>query len=244
MLRSVKHTNYKGFTLIELSIVIIIIGLLIAGIAGGISLSTQVKLQTISSDFTNYRVVFESFLRTYNAYPGDFSNATVFFGSSAINGNGNGSIQYGTVPQESFIVWQHLNLAGLIEASFKPAATTVPTIGINLPTTAINNGTFYPQIFSGPDWLYSVTTQNILNFGQTSSLGQSSILTPAEAYNIDSKIDDGRPSSGSIYGFTGRDVDPVGNNVLCVTTDGTGSQVYALSANQVYCFMIMPLGNN
>jgi prepilin-type N-terminal cleavage/methylation domain-containing protein len=72
--------NYKhGFTLIELSIVIVIIGLIVAGVVSGQSLITQAKLRSVASEYNKYDSATNTFYLEYNALQGDMSNAWEFF---------------------------------------------------------------------------------------------------------------------------------------------------------------------
>ena len=64
----------KAFTLIELSIVLIIIGLLVAGITGGASLIQSAKLRSFASEIRNYRTQFNAFRVANDRWPGDYDN--------------------------------------------------------------------------------------------------------------------------------------------------------------------------
>ncbi|KKB96039.1 hypothetical protein SZ25_00887 [Candidatus Arcanobacter lacustris] len=81
----------KGFTLIEISIVMVIIGLIIGGIITGKEMIYGAKARSIVSQITQYNVAVATFLSKYNAYPGDMMNASSFIVNAA-NGNGDGLI--------------------------------------------------------------------------------------------------------------------------------------------------------
>src|ERR1700754_5054766 len=108
MFACTRHRH--GFTLVELSIVLVILGLLVGGVLAGQSLIRAAELRSISTDTTQYRTALFSFREKYNALPGDMINATSFWGDRATgaescadgaiangtpgtcNGNGNGMI--------------------------------------------------------------------------------------------------------------------------------------------------------
>src|SRR5437660_1073388 len=76
-----------GFTLLELSIVLVIIGLLIGGIFVGQSLIHNAQLNAVISEFNRYQTAVQSFKQQYNTLPGDMSNATSFWGSAGGTGS-------------------------------------------------------------------------------------------------------------------------------------------------------------
>ena len=87
-------SNKSGFSLVELSIVIIIIGLLFVGVSGGSKLIKSAKLNKIMRDISAVDTSFLAFLQAYDAYPGDFKDATTFWGDTGVaDGNGDGKIE-------------------------------------------------------------------------------------------------------------------------------------------------------
>src|SRR5688572_21710023 len=71
----------RGFTLIELSIVLVIIGLLVGGVLVGRDLIKAAEIQKVISQAEQYKTVFYTFKNKYNCIPGDCRNATTFFGT-------------------------------------------------------------------------------------------------------------------------------------------------------------------
>lgn len=207
-----------GFTLVELSIVIIIIALLISGIVSGMSLIKSAKLNSVISDLQDFRVAYNTFQSTYSALPGDMQNATAYFSACAqsnanCNGNGDGLIQFNAgLPDETYSAWRQLSLAKLITApielipdgwsGFEIIDQTIPASKINNAGYLIVGGTA-PFASDGTNTIASpFPNKNVIVLGQASSsygLGNAA-LTPDEAFNIDGKIDDGEFIVGNVDG--------------------------------------------
>jgi prepilin-type N-terminal cleavage/methylation domain-containing protein len=129
----------SGFTLVELAIVIVVIGLLVGGVLQGQELIKQAEIRSLISQLREYDTASNTFLAKYNAIPGDFNKANAFGininpNNGIINvaatlnafgdGNGNGTIQsYGNLDigeymgGESLNFWTHLSNLGLIKQS-------------------------------------------------------------------------------------------------------------------------------
>jgi len=132
----------SGFTLIEIAIVLVIIGLLLGGILKGQELINSARVKNLGTDFRNIPLFIYGYQDKFKALPGDDINAVAHVGTTAITpgvGNGNGVIggtwfsETGT--DESILFWQHVRLAGLA-----PGITTIPA---TLP------GDFNPRNASG-----------------------------------------------------------------------------------------------
>lgn len=158
-----KHSTQRGFSLVELSIVLVILGLLTGGILGGQSLIRAAELRAVMTEYTQFQTAINSFKSKYNALPGDMPNAVQFWGradngsftgecaspatntgsgTQTCNGNGNGQVNGGG-SHERYRFWQHLANAGLINGQYTGIAGSgsnqhhIP--GENSPTSRVGN---------------------------------------------------------------------------------------------------------
>lgn len=125
--------SQSGFTLIEIAIVLVIIGLLLGGVLKGQELINSAKVKNLSSDFKNIPVFIYGYQDKFKALPGDDPAAATHLPAPATNattpagmqGNGviNGNWNSATNTDESFLFWQHVRLAGLAPG---PTAVTDP----------------------------------------------------------------------------------------------------------------------
>lgn len=206
------YRRNSAFTLVELSIVLVIIGLIVASVTAGKALIRSAEIRALITQINSIETGVNSFLDRYNAIPGDFNNAfTVFGGASvpgctttACNGNGNFIIDYyggsSNKNYEPYNLFLHLSLSGLTDGSYD---------GTNLPKVKYKG----KAIFLGVRYAYGDAITGI--FGRaghaihigtldpTSQFPVSIGLTPSEAQEIDAKIDDGVANTGKVYGVGG-----------------------------------------
>jgi prepilin-type N-terminal cleavage/methylation domain-containing protein len=199
----------KGFTLVELAIVLVIVGLLIAGILKGQELITNSQITSTISQIEGLGGAVNTFKQKYGAYPGDMSNASTRLINCAANpcnnGNGNSVINVNVgainaITNESAYFFNHLRAAELI-TSFD--GTAVAQFGAAFPGASIGGGYMVgdtrngaPTGFNAADFRpgpYLVLTGQIA--AVTANTG---VLTPSQGARIDRTIDDGQTSSGSV----------------------------------------------
>ena len=105
-----------GFTLIEIAIVLVIIGLLLGGVLKGQEMITNSKIKRTSNDYNGVAAAIYSYLDRYSAMPGDDPNANGRW--SLVDGDGDGQIDGAEQPD----VWEHLRASGLVAGT----GTTAP----------------------------------------------------------------------------------------------------------------------
>jgi prepilin-type N-terminal cleavage/methylation domain-containing protein len=222
----------QGFTLIELSIVLVIIGLIVGGVLVGQSLISSAAVRAQISQIEKYQTATNTFRGKYGYLPGDIPNpyaaqfGFLMRGSAPGQGDGNGLLQaaYSSPPvvnyspflNEEAMFWVDLSTAQLIDGSFStatPTATISSTItgsaiAAYMPQAKIGNGG-YVYVWSGGWKGFSIAFNNHDGYnyfglagvtaGDTFGLAYTvPLLTVAQAYAIDSKMDDGLPQSGSV----------------------------------------------
>ena len=124
----------NGFTLIEIAIGLVIIGLLLGGILKGQELITSARVRNLISQQEGVKAAYFGFLDRFRALPGDYADATKNIAGvtgCGGNGNGNGRIETTSPSYENILAWEHLSKAGFINGSYtcdtSDKTTTTPT---------------------------------------------------------------------------------------------------------------------
>lgn len=214
-----------GFTLIELSIVLVIIGLIVGGVLVGQDLIKAAEVRATVSQYEKYNSAINTFRTKYTGIPGDLAAAssTAFGldpsagahagtaglgdGNGLIDGVGGAAANQGLQWGEALLFWQQLSAASLVDGSYGAAVTTGGLAGANV--TGSTMSTYLPPAKIGRGNYWSVGTDNAgFNYyilgsltGITAATGvpvYAASLTPIESYNIDTKLDDGMPNTGII----------------------------------------------
>ena len=118
------NKQQSGFTLVEIAIVLVIIGLLLGGVLKGQELITQAKIKNVANDFNGMSAAVYGYQDRYKRFPGDDDGAAARWTKpAAVKGDGNaqvggssvkGILDCSTSAEENCQFWQHLRLAGFI----------------------------------------------------------------------------------------------------------------------------------
>lgn len=232
-----SSTARCGFTLIEMSIVLVIIGLIVGGVLVGQDLIRAAGVRAQITQIEKFNTAANTFYGKYGYLPGDIPAAPAAqFGFAARGthggqGDGNGELEgnptnasygYSGIVQsdgETAMFWVDLSQAGLIQQTFNTATccgtdgnANITGMGLNayLPQAAIGGSNYvvvaggsggnygYMNFaMAGPNY-FLVEAVSVLGDGFVGSVTSSPGLTVAQAYQIDTKIDDGFPMSGNV----------------------------------------------
>jgi len=222
----VKRKANNAFTLVELSIVLVIIGFLAGGVLVGKELIAAAEIRALVNDYTQYQSAYNTFKLKYNCIVADCRDALQLFGSNHGNqvagagnsaiGNGDGiiSLNYET----RYACWQ-LGITNLVKS-----ACTVggfPTgAGINAGINALPSSyktdreveIGYPQFLASGNYIDPSYAGygNFIYIAQNTGIASGDVypvalfsggILPSEAKSLDEKIDDGKPFSGKLVQF-------------------------------------------
>ena len=203
MQKNQLDSSQAGFSLIELAVALVVLGLILGGIFKGKELIEQGKLQKTVSQITDYQMALIQFVEQYEAFPGDFSMASATWGERAVDGNQNGIIEGRGLQAGSEAVqfWQHLFLAGFIQDPGNPPNNGQAHFGQGVPKSPLGGGI---TVETDPEddlkGLWMVLGR------ENGNRGNGPLLTPAQAMAIDRKLDNGNPVSGRIRAREGSGV--------------------------------------
>jgi prepilin-type N-terminal cleavage/methylation domain-containing protein len=216
----------KGFTLLEMSLVLVITSLLVAGIVVGRALITAASIRATVTQIEKFNAARNAFMIKYGYMPGDmcyneclkrgFSRNNVW----GISNNGLLELEESIVCGDKLLFWSDLSYAKMLAENYEgqdgysggdscvPGGTMAASKLI--PVAKIGNGNFITVYGRRDDrknyyQIFGLTGDRLI--GENGYVDTSAYsITPAEAYQIDSKMDDGKPLSGFVTavdtGFT------------------------------------------
>jgi len=200
------------------------------------------RVRTIVSAHQDFVVRYNIFKGRYNCIPGDCANATQFF-AGTVSGDGNGWVRW-SAPNEALYFWNHMHHAGL-------AAGYIPRNG---SSSYLDHYMLHPAYKQSGRWfvgsltfpnaaLYTSTLPALRGIGlQSAQLNSNppgaSVLVAVESvlntYNIDTKMDDGRPGTGKFFAGNGYEF---GTSVYlpCIIGSLGASAVYDMNQEGINC---------
>lgn len=247
-----------GFTLVELAIVLVIIGLIIGGVLVGQDLIKAAEIRATVAQIESYNSAVNTFRSKYKGVPGDIRNIDKFFDvatwTEMANGDGDRKLEVcdtvaatglcDTTPDPVYVAvdptgtpthsgevlqfWHHLSASELVPGYYNgcakggTAVTDCGELDLGFPRSRLDRngigvfadggGNFYQiGVAEATDDAYVVEPS----------------LTPQEAYDLDSKVDDGRPGTGSVVIRGSQSADVVNSPIGQADGDFTGGTTTA-----------------
>lgn len=213
-----------GFTLVELAIVLVIIGLILGGVIGGQALLNNARVRNLDQAMKGYAGAIQNFVGTYSVLPGDDSGAATRFpgapftvssatggtaGDGALTGTAPFTVPAGTITttNEQQLLWHHLRAAGLIDNAN--------------PNWGQPDGPFSPSFFG--------VQNNAFDMNTGMSLCLSGV-PQAQASQYDQQFDDGAANGGNVRAFQVAGARPATN----VDTQAPSAD-YATAGTYIVC---------
>lgn len=221
-----EKTKYKsnaaGFTLVELAIGMIIIGLLIGGVIKGYQILQGAKINATITQVESYKAAVNSFYNSYDALPGDMATAQQRIpGCDEVDTycrNGDGNMVIGqAIDNPSYDVsqyeettqfWKHLTLSGLLADSVSSDSNPdIPVWGETHPISKFRGGWHAVYMNDRNYGIYGLHLRLQANVeGDMPTDPGVHPISPINAHHIDRKIDDGYSTGGDVqaeYGVSG-----------------------------------------
>ena len=238
----------KAFSLVELSVVLIILGLLIAGVVTGKKMINNAKLMKTLAVIEEYNASISMFYASYDALPGDMNNAYSYFTSDCAggdqdecNGDGDLRIEFATNnTNEIAKIFHHINISGIWAKNWVGNHSYTPNSAVDAAgnTCSSSNYGVVPGATSPTfgDTTIAITAAYIAESVNNNLfiIGGSKCndypvyqgFTPLVASQIDIKYDDGVANTGNVLGYTASGAP---------TCHSSG--VYQLSGTQKACYL-------
>lgn len=198
-----KPTPESGFTLVEIAIVLVIVGLLLGGVLKGQELINNAKVKNIIQQTDGIKSAFYAFQDRYRGIPGDYARAIANVGPGTapnlvVNGDGGGTVAAGV---EVGQVWLQLGTANLLQGEFDGATETPNTTWQCTVTGGVSGCPVNP--FGGNIKL-TYGSLAVPSAALTHELTTGRYIPVSLVAEIDRKVDDGNPGTGTfVFGNSG-----------------------------------------
>lgn len=178
----------SGFTLVEVAIVLVIIGLIMGGVFKGQALIDSARVRSMHGELSGIQTAWLSFRERYRSIPGDFARSDTQIDSAATPGNGDGQV---TSSGERAGVWQQLALAGFISGHYDGASASVGSLN----DTSCHASTCPRNPFNGY-YKLSYSAQALDADSPAHELLTGNQVPVGILSQLDARLDDGNPREG------------------------------------------------
>lgn len=263
----------KGFTLVELSIVLVIIGLLVGGILVGQSLIDSANLQKAVRSIQQYQAAVLLFKDKFRSLPGDASffpvagnnDGRILGWGAQGNGTGNEDMYNGEIGN----FWAHMSQSGMLKEQYTGTGTetrlgnnipipnnTMPNLDYGDKAQIVGGYSFFegfdePLNWDNVFWIIDppsspvfINGQGLCGFGLANNDECDYPFSPAQAVAFDQKMDDGAPNNGDVRAAAKGDFGkPLEGSANACVNNLTNTGTYLLSETQDTCALIILMVN-
>jgi prepilin-type N-terminal cleavage/methylation domain-containing protein len=245
----------KAFTLVELAIVVVVLGILVGGVLTGQSIVNSAKRQSVISQLSNFEKAALAFKLEYDDLPGDIRKEdcdAYNWNTDCFNSNGswnilnsnnrieshNGDFPLDQLLGEPTYFFSHLYRANLVNDRFFRNTSAAYIVGEQFPELKDNSGGFiFYNNSSGSYWFLGITKSLDNHTSHNLSERHGYLHTPEDADWFDKKIDDGKPLRGTVTSSditaSGRPISRDARENECITT--ISENKYNISSDNKNC---------
>ena len=222
----------QGFTLVEMAIVLVIIGLLLGGILKGQELITSARVRNIADQNSGVQAAYYGFIDRYRQVPGDWGQINA---AKAIPGVGSGGNASGRLDGDGFgealALWEQLSKSGFIQGHYTGGTTAPNQDDVNLAPRNAFNG--FLMLFSSSDYkdVSGNTPSEKLNLVLGTGIPVNVIA------ELDRKIDDGLPLTGVVRQAvtSGGHFDDISHSKTACVESADSVETWDIETNEQNC---------
>ena len=231
-----KINRQQGFTLVEMAIVLVIIGLLLGVILKGQELITSARVRNIADQNSGVQAAYYGFIDRYRQVPGDWGSANAAQSIPGVTTGGNADGRLNDAGsgdwEEALALWEHLSKSGFIQGNYL-GGTAQPNQNDNnkAPRNAFNG---FLMLYRSTDYYDAGTPSDKLNLVLGAGIPVNVLA------ELDRKIDDGLPQTGVLrhavtFGGTFSIISESSAN--CVDTTPS-PPIWDIATNQQLCNVV------